>query len=317
VAEKMLKDLKSKEEFPSRVLNGLDALAGFLIKESHIMERTTSSETARKDSKEQVPANIKDPAALARELRWRVRLAAGVDSGDELESPFHNKVNGSATNGKRSSATPVGSMAGVKRKRGAVEERTQGPRFKGFIPRQWSDISLRKIEDDNKDTVDIPALPTNEDGIEWMENAGRGQVGDSMDGDGKPARKANRSRFTDEIVKVRRTLGQDGAVVTLERETIRRVYETWSFHDEDGETKDAGTVEDAKPVDSDAAGKPEPDAMDTTADILDPPPDANGLIDTPLDSAALALRPSSMDHESVEEMLVDAGFISTAASVAV
>lgn len=311
MAEKTLKDLKSKEEFPSRVLNGLDALAGFLIKESRTMERIASSETARKDCKEQVPANIKDPAALARELRWRVRLAAGVDSGDELESPFQHKANGSATNGKRSSATPVGTVAGVKRKRGVAEERTQGPRFKGFIPRQWDDMSIRKIEDDHKDTVDIPALPTKEDGIEWMENVDRGQVSDSMGSDGKLVRKANRARITDEVVKLRRTLGQGEAVVTLERETIRRVYETWSFHDEDGETGD--TTAAAKPAGTDPDGKTEPDAMDTAADVpFDPPPDANGLIDTPLDSTVI--QPSPMGHESVEDMLVDAGFTSTAPS---
>lgn len=317
VAEKALKDLKSKEEFPSRMLKGFDALAGFLIKESRIMERPASSETSRKDSKEQVPTNIKDPAALAREFRWRVRLASGVDSGDELESPFLHKANGSAINGKRSSATPVGNVvAGVKRKRGVVEERARGPRFKGFIPRQWDEMSLRKIEEGHQDTVDIDAPPTTEDGIEWMENAERGHFGDSMGSDGKPDRKANRSRITDEVVKVRRTLGQGGAVVALERETIRRVYETWSFHDEDGETEHAVAIQENKPVDSDDTGKPETGAMDTTPDTpLDPPPDANGLIDTLHDSAALA--PSSMDHESVEDMLVDAGFISTAPSVAV
>jgi len=44
------------------------------------------TEAAKREAKEQVPFDkIKDPASMARELRWRVRAAAGVDSGVELE----------------------------------------------------------------------------------------------------------------------------------------------------------------------------------------------------------------------------------------
>lgn len=83
VGEKYCKDLKSKEEFPIRILKSIDALATFLVSEARIMER--GSEVAKKEAKENVPADrIKDPSLLARELRWRVRSAAGADSDAEL-----------------------------------------------------------------------------------------------------------------------------------------------------------------------------------------------------------------------------------------
>lgn len=331
VAEKTVKDLKAKEDLPMRVLEGMDALATFLTRESHIMERKTSTEAARKDAKEQVPSTIKDPVALARELRWRVRLAAGRDSGDELESPFH-KANG---NGNGASSSANGSKRGsAKRKRGAAaDERGDpagpGPRFKGFIPRNWDTMSVRKIEEGVvADAVDVPALPTADDGLEWFDSLERrdADADTAMDGDGGASsqHRAKRTRTTDEVVKLRRTLGKGGEVVTIERETIRRVYENWTFsaaapapavkpaEDEDAPVE---VVDDSEVKPTTLAAIEESDAMDTTADVItvDPPPDSDSLratADEPLVSAA-----TSMDHESVADMLVDAGFTSTAASV--
>ncbi|KAF9510800.1 hypothetical protein BS47DRAFT_1299804 [Hydnum rufescens UP504] len=173
-AEKALKDLKAKEEVPTRVLNGLDALATFLIREVRIMERATSSDPARKDSKDQLPAVIKDPAALARELRWRVRVAAGGESGDERETPFSRA--GSSINGtapvKRTSLTPVAlSTTTGKRKRPNTDEVVRDARFKGFTPRPWDAVELRPIEADQRESVAIPARPVMADGLAWMDAA--------------------------------------------------------------------------------------------------------------------------------------------------
>ena len=67
-AEKYLRDLKGKEEFPPRVLEGIEALADFLVSEARTMER--GSDSAKRQAKEDVPGDrIKDAPALARELR--------------------------------------------------------------------------------------------------------------------------------------------------------------------------------------------------------------------------------------------------------
>lgn len=336
-----MKDLKSREELPLRILNGMDALARFLIKESRIIERSSSSEAARKDSKEQVPGTIKDPTALARELRWRVRLAAGNDTDDELESPFSLKDKAStsaatSTNGKRSSATPLAPatvvMSSMKRKRGEVDERAtasaHGPRFKGFIPRQWDQMDLRNIEDGRVDLVEISDLPTKEDGLDWFHRAAEtSESGDQdhlMNGDSSHSvltsrRKAQRTRNTDEVVKLRRTLGPDGDVISLERETIRRVYESWSFADTDiryeGESEDI-RVEDVKPPERNtemAFASPEPEAMDTAADtaIDESAPEPEGGTQSPL-----GIPPPGIQPDSVEDMLVDAGFTGTTSPAA-
>lgn len=345
VAEKTLKDLKGKEEFPPRVLNGMDALARFLIKESRIMERSSSSETARKDSKEQVPATIKDPTALAREFRWRVRLAAGHDSDDELETPFSQKdkttgLAATPANGKRSSTTPLAPTAttSLKRKRGGGEERTtipaHEPRFKGFIPRQWDKLERRNLENGQVEDVEISTLPTKEDGAEWFEKAiekpSASDNDHAMNGESSQSAsrriKAQRSRNTDEIFKLRRTLGPDGNVVTLERETIRRVYESWSFLNSDNTKEEASEqvvkVEDVNPVleaavtsqtEATSTLAQEPEAMDTTADpAFDDTPHLDIEDST---RSPLAIHPSSgIEPESVEEMLVDAGYTGTSAA---
>ena len=96
-----------------RVLHGLVALADFLVSEARLIER--GSDPLRKEAKEQVPGDkIKDPAALARELRWRVRLAAGLAS--DTESANKSKAS-TPINGKEHHTTPA------KRKRGNEEER--------------------------------------------------------------------------------------------------------------------------------------------------------------------------------------------------
>ncbi|KAF8320033.1 Clavaminate synthase-like protein [Clavulina sp. PMI_390] len=333
-AEKTVKDLKAKEEFPMRVLNGLDALARFLIKESRIMERVGSQESARKDSREQVPGTIKDPCSLARELRWRVRLAAGHDSDDELESPFSNKDKATPsndltppTNGKKPATNPL------KRKRGGthVEEppatsTPPRPDFKGFIPRDWDSNDLRNIESDIVETVFISRPPTTEDGVDWFEGVSLDAGSTSHDGDhpmnGDPGpsslrKRALRTRTTDEVVRTRRTLGEDGSVVALEREVVRRVYESYTFGDVDAKEEAPADVEanvesdPPKPADVAATelGSAPPEAMDLGDEETAIDPSTTSAFDNPGD-------PFSMDSISglpseainVEKMLVDAGF---------
>ena len=127
-AEKYLRDLKGREEFPPRILEGIEALADFLVSEARTIERGT--ESARRQAKEEVPGDrIKDAPALARELRWRARHAAGYSSDDDSRSS--RKIKTPASNGEVN-------MIGGKRKRSvadSVEESSD--LFRNFKRRSW------------------------------------------------------------------------------------------------------------------------------------------------------------------------------------
>jgi hypothetical protein len=97
------------------------SLADFLVSEVRLLECGT--ELAKKEVKDQIPFDrVKDAAALARELRWRVRVAAGHSSDDEAGEV-------QMTNGYR----------GMKRKRSECREDLL--RFKNFKPRQWDKVT--------------------------------------------------------------------------------------------------------------------------------------------------------------------------------
>jgi F-box/leucine-rich repeat protein 10/11 len=124
VGDKYLRDLKGGVEIPPRVLSSISALAEFLVSEARVLERGT--ESAKKELSEQVPSDrVKDPSAMARELRWRVNQAAGYSSEDESRPT--NGVNGKSMKRKRrNSDTPS----------------LDGPvKFKNFRPRLWDHIS--------------------------------------------------------------------------------------------------------------------------------------------------------------------------------
>jgi len=237
VADKMVRDLKAKEEFPPRVLSGLEALATFLINEARIMERKTSTETARKDSKDQIPNNIRDPGALAREFRWRVRLASDLESSDEHDAPSlrgSHPANGINGYGKRTSVTP-GAVAGVKRKRGGgisqPSSSERGPQFYGYEPRPWDISEVRKIQPQK--TLQVPmARPEEKDGIPWVESNVVSDPSSSSSSAAATCSRADHTSAVDEVVKIRKTT-RDGVVTILERQTIRRVYESWEFVEED------------------------------------------------------------------------------------
>ncbi|KAJ7074402.1 jumonji superfamily protein [Mycena amicta] len=192
VGDKYLRDLKgSAVSYPSRVLSSLLALADFLISEVHVLERGTDQ--AKKEVRDQIPTDrVKDAAAMARELRWRVRLAAGNTSDDEGSSV---KANGS----------------GVKRKRGEEEERVK---FRNFKPRRWDSL-VEQAEEEEPKVVHAPK-PTEEDSG-WKERWTEWTTGE---GDGDEVRV---KRKTETIVRVRLT--QDG----LERQRIERAVESWAW----------------------------------------------------------------------------------------
>ncbi|KAF7359459.1 Jumonji superfamily protein [Mycena sanguinolenta] len=197
VGDKYLRDLKAPAgvSYPARVLTSLLALADFLVSEARILER--GSDQAKKEAKDQVPSDrVKDPAAVARELRWRLRLAAGNSSDDEGVTV---KPNG----------------AGVKRKRTAEAE-DERPRFKNFKPRRWDSVVEKADEDETR--VVKARKPTEDDEAwkeQWVEWTINGAEGDASDAQVK-------SR-TETIVRIRRT-GEG-----LERQRVERVVESWEW----------------------------------------------------------------------------------------
>ncbi|KIP03676.1 hypothetical protein PHLGIDRAFT_110576 [Phlebiopsis gigantea 11061_1 CR5-6] len=206
--EKCLRDLKAKEEFAPRVLEGIEALADFLVAEARTMERG-AIEQARRAAKDEVPGDrIKDAPALARELRWRVRLANGYVSDDDVRVRRKQPVNGS-TNGVK------------KRKRGE-EERDAGeenPTFMHFKPRRWDAVVAHPAEQERK-TMKMEK-PVAEDGA-WADAWTTADVVVSA-GDAEEATVESRREV---IVKVRRTARG------LERQRVERVLEEWVWNSE-------------------------------------------------------------------------------------
>jgi len=205
VGEKYLRDLKAKEEFSPRILDSLEALAVFLVSEVRIMER--GSENAKRDAREQVPTErVKDPAAMARELRWRARLAAGHASDDEGNGAQRMTA---ATNGH--------GVNGSKRKRLDSEERSV---FRNFKPRAWENVKEDVTLNETRESKGVRP----EEGEEWKEHWVKWR--DDTDGGGEPA-DVNRRQHV--VVKVRRTL------TGVERQRIERVVEEWVWKEKTSE----------------------------------------------------------------------------------
>ncbi|OBZ75769.1 JmjC domain-containing histone demethylation protein 1 [Grifola frondosa] len=166
--EKYLRDLKAKEEFSPRVLESVEVLAEFLVSEARIMER--GIESAKKDAKEQVPGDrIKDPSAMARELRWRVKLAAGYNSDDESHTSHRTKT------GHDAHANGIGTSESA------------------VLPtparRIWTGVKARKPDERTEDWM--------EQWVDWKEDLDDAHADDADD--------AMVDRRHDVIVKVRRT----------------------------------------------------------------------------------------------------------------
>jgi F-box/leucine-rich repeat protein 10/11 len=175
-------------------LNGILALAEFLVSEVRILESGT--EAAKKEAKEQIPVDrVKDAPAFARELRWRVKQAMGYPSDDE-------------GSGSKSKST---TLAGTKRRR--VDDQDV-PQFRNFRPKTWDSIITTAAED-NQRVLKAPK-PT-EDDVEWAKPF----VLDDMKLD--EGEEATISSQREIVIKVRRT------AQGLERQRIERTVEEWRW----------------------------------------------------------------------------------------
>ncbi|KAI0822678.1 Clavaminate synthase-like protein [Trametes gibbosa] len=203
--EKYLRDLKAKEEFPPRVLESVEALVDFLVSETRAMERGTDS--AKRQAKEEVPGDrIKDAPALARELRWRVRHAAGYSSDDDSRNgrKARSTANGDITNG-----------IGNKRKRITMESSEDSiDLFRNFKRPSWDRVEERPTEQESEM---VKARRPDPKSQEWVHEWTGGDK--SMDVEGGSEARVERKR--DVIVKVRKT------AKGLERQRVERVLEEW------------------------------------------------------------------------------------------
>jgi len=140
---------------------------------------------------------------MARELRWRVRAAAGVDSGDELEDETGAAVKKEeASNGAMEvdPATPptgvAGSALGKKRRRQDAK-----PMFRNWQPPEWEKVETVPTRETQAD------FSVEEDADGWMKGEGlAGQV--------------KRTLKVNEVSKIRR-LGNG----TIERYRVVRTVE--------------------------------------------------------------------------------------------
>ncbi|KAL7412846.1 hypothetical protein BDY24DRAFT_391284 [Mrakia frigida] len=77
----------SSEPFSPRLLDNILVLASFLVRQVRHRERGTGGDGAGEKETDTVPwEKVKDPAGLARELRWRAKLARGEESEDENDA---------------------------------------------------------------------------------------------------------------------------------------------------------------------------------------------------------------------------------------
>jgi hypothetical protein len=205
VGEKYLRDLRAKEDFPSRILESIEVLADFLVSEVRTMER--GLESVRRDVRDQVPNDkVKDAPAVARELRWRVRLAQGYTSDGDQSGPL-------------STREPMIKEVGRKRKRDLeFSPIARGdPRFRNFQPKIWEASAEEQEEGVRHLTLqspqDIGSLV--EDWTDWKEEPMRSQM---VNGN-----KVEVGRRRQVIVKTRRTLHG------FERQRVERIVESWSW----------------------------------------------------------------------------------------
>lgn len=207
VAEKYLRDLKAKEEFSTRVLQSIEALADFLVSEARAIERGT--EQAKREAKEHVPLDrVKDAPALARELRWRARLVAGYESDDD----------GGTRRKAKTGSEPTLNGIGNKRKR-ANEDDVSGL-FRNFKPKTWEQVASIPVETESRVVKARKPPPDDTDWTvgwrEWKE-----ELEDAEDG-----QQAEMERRREVIVKVRKTN------FGVERQRVERIWEDWVWHED-------------------------------------------------------------------------------------
>ena len=171
------------------------------------MER--GPESVRRDVRDQVPNDkVKDAPAVARELRWRGRLAQGCTSDGDQSGPVRV-------------GEPMTKEVGRKRKRDPefLPAARGDPKFRNFQPKIWEALAEEQEEGVRHLTLqspqDIGSLV--EDWTDWKEEPIRSQM---MNGD-----KVEVGRRRQVIVKTRRTFHG------FERQRVERVVETWSWDD--------------------------------------------------------------------------------------
>jgi len=182
------------------------------------MER--GPEPVRRDVRDQVPNDkVKDAPAVARELRWRVRLAEGYTS------------DGGRCDQARGREEPATKLVGRKRRREGeiplTDLATQGdPKFRNFQPKVWE-----SLEEDHEEGVRHLIVEPDQDisafagsWKDWKDEPGSSEL---VKGD-----KVEVGRRRQVIVKMRRT-GHG-----FERHRVERVVETWSRDDAQGAASD-------------------------------------------------------------------------------
>ena len=195
-----------------------------------MLERGT--ETAKREAREQVPTDrVRDAPALARELRWRIRVACGYDSDGEHEG---NERARSKSEGRDLPVT------GVKRKvsdTAAVGDLEDRPAFKHFRPKTWEGRSV--INEDQQRHVSAaqtPSRPPLEQVADeqwvgpWLEwrhedvgkGAGEGEQ-DEQSGENSREDEVEVRRRREVVIQVRRTAHG------LERQRVDRVVEQWDW----------------------------------------------------------------------------------------
>jgi F-box/leucine-rich repeat protein 10/11 len=191
-----LRDLKAgNAALPGRVLNGILALSEFLVSEARILE--TGSDQVKKEAKEQIPNDrVKDGPAVARELRWRVKLALGYTSEDE------------DIGGSRKGKNLIGS------KRKAQDVREEGSHFRNFKPKIWD--AERVVEQHESSRMGKRPKP---EGTDWAKAWLEADVADTQSVD-VPVKVRGET-----IVRVRRT------ATGTEEQRISREVEEWTFSD--------------------------------------------------------------------------------------
>ena len=186
------------------MLESVESLADFLVTEARAIERGT--EQAKKEAKEQVPSErVKDPGAIARELRWRVKFASGYTSDDDTSLKRKGKVTASNS---------VASV-GEKRKRVVDEDDEGHHQYRNFKPRPWDKVR----EPPAKEETGVLKRKRTEDVDAWVGDEGLG------DEEGVSEEVTIRRR-TYRIERVRKT------AKGLERQRIERVTENWEWCDE-------------------------------------------------------------------------------------
>lgn len=166
-------------------------------------------ESVRRDVRDQIPNDkVKDAPAVARELRWRVRLAEGYTSDGDHP-------------GRVRAGEHMTKDVGHKRKRDPefLSTARGDPRFRNFQPKIWEALAEEQEEGVRhltlRPTQDIGSLVEGWTG--WEEEPIRSQM---VDGD-----EVEVGRRRQVIVKTRRTFRG------FERQRVERVVETWSWDD--------------------------------------------------------------------------------------